>query len=93
MVSNYLKEASLPDTLEIDEAFKVLIKNHKFDTSRRLLRRHNLSYDFRDSEMFKKRFKAVENILSQRSIDPALIYKMKMAFKEKFGEGEGGTPS
>jgi hypothetical protein len=28
VLSNYIKEASLPNSLEIDEAFKVLIKNH-----------------------------------------------------------------
>jgi hypothetical protein len=89
VLSNYIKEASLPNSLEIDEAFKVLIKNHKFDTSLKL-RRQNLSYDIRDSEMFKKSFKAVEIIQSQRSIKPALNKNMTMALKEKFGESERG---
>ena len=82
----------MPNSLEIDEAFKVLIKNHKFDNNRRL-RQHKLSYDVRDSEMFKKSFKAVEIIQSQRYIKPALNKKMKTAFKEKFGESNRGTPS
>jgi hypothetical protein len=91
VLSNYLKEASLPNSLEIDEAFKLLIKNHKFDTSLKL-RGHNLSYDVRDSEMFKKSFKALEIIRSQRSLKPALNKNMKMGLKEKFGESEMGPP-
>jgi len=47
VLSNYLKEASLPNSLEIDEAFKQLISKHKSDSS--ILRvKHNHSYDIRD---------------------------------------------
>jgi hypothetical protein len=62
VLSNYLKEASLPNSLEIDEAFKLLIPIHKSHSSHRV--RQNHSYDIRDSEMFKKSFKAWEIIQS-----------------------------
>ena len=84
MLSNYLKEASLPDSLEIDEAFKKLMHKNKSISSLRVRNIH--SYDVRDSETFKKSFKAVESILSQRSLKPATLNKkIKMALKGKIG--------
>ena len=62
MLSNYLKEASLPESLEIDEAFKQLMQKYKSNSN--LRGRLNHSYDVRDSEMFKKSFKAWEDIKS-----------------------------
>jgi hypothetical protein len=62
VLSRYLKEASLPDSFEIDEAFKQLMHKNKFISSLRVRNSH--SYDVRESEMFKKSFKAWEDIQS-----------------------------
>jgi len=62
VLSYYLKESSLPDSLEIDEAFKQLMQKYKFNSS--LRGRIDHSYDVRDSEMFKKSFRAWEDIQS-----------------------------